>query len=513
MPDLLTRVAANAHRLADAPAIDSPSEGRLTWGDLGVRMDELVAGFRARGRVPGEAIGIGVYRGTIGIQLYLAAQAAGLRPVLLGIGLGEHLVGAIRTAGITELFCGPELTGAPEAAAATGIPLFTVDGPAVLAQVSGTPDATRNWVERTDDEVSAIQYSTGTTGVPKGMVRSVGADFWDAVNRNLCMRTRHSERWICASPTNINVAIGALRCMILMGGCIVALDEVSPETIELASRDGVTILPLQAPGWRSLLASGVADLLPERGLRVAVSTGQRTPGPIMDALGALVGDRGEVVNSYGLTETSTIATLTSSMPAYGADFVAGTPAPLANVEVAPFSGAVADAGSRGEIRVRGVAVSPGYVLPTEEGQSNVGTAADGWFYTGDVGDWNPDGTLSVLGRWKDALVVAGKYVFPYELETLVGNLPGVDEVVVLDDGHGLAVVVQPAAGAVIDAAAVRDAVAGRAPVVPSVSVIDIMPRNSSSKINRGDLRELLLAGSSRLSPLTDPEQSTVGAGA
>ncbi|MGC5380917.1 class I adenylate-forming enzyme family protein [Micromonospora sp. DT68] len=513
MTDLLLKARQNTTLLADRPAIvgdvTTVSRRTLTWGELGTRIDGLVGGFRERGRKPGDRIGIAHYQGTFGLELYLAAQAAGLQPVLLGITLNKHLDAAARALDLKELFTGPELLTEARRAMGSAPVWFTEPGTDSYDEVA-RPDGDIEWVGlRAADTVSGIQYSTGTTGVPKGMVRSVGADFWDAVNRSLCMRLRHSERWVAASPTNINVSVGALRCMTLLGGTTIALDDVSVASIERNSEDGVTVLPLQAPAWREMLDSGAAQRLLERGLRVCVATGQRTPRATLRRLGELMTDRGEVVNSYGLTETSTLTILTSSMPEYGDSSSVGRPAPLSTVDIAPRKDTYGDPRGAGEVRATGPGISPGYILPSElhpTAPSNVGTSTDDWFYTGDVGRWDERGNLQILGRWKDAFVLNGTYVYPYEIEGILGEIPGVRDSVVLGlrtDGEAVggevsadyvAVVVHFEGDVVEQRAAIGAAVADFPADLRRLLLVDEMPRNSSAKINRAEVAALVLAG-------------------
>jgi len=487
MPDLIERFHRNVSLLADQPAIVHESYGTRTWGELGRRVDALAAGLQERGAQPGARVGVAIYHGTLALELYLAAQVAHLQPVLLGYALGAALPDACADADVVELFSGPQHADHLDAIRAAGVRVWEIDGhdekasERTVEAASGDPARVVHAAERGVDEISGIQFSTGTTGRPKAMVRSVGADFFDAVNRSLTMRIRLSERWVAASPTNINVAIGALRCMTLLGGSVVALDDVSPESIERNTRDGVTILPLQAPGWRELVASGVAAKLPERGLRVALSTGQRCPRPLLLELQQLMEGHGEVVNSYGLTETSTVAHLTSSMPGFDGLLRAGRPNPMMTVEVAPYADAVADAGDCGEIRVKGPAVSPGYL--DLEGGGTVGTE-DGWFLTGDVGRWDADGYLCVLGRWKDAVVVGGRYVFPYAVENALQEEAGAREAVLLASDDRLVAVLQADATGLDTAAVERILGDVGATGLVAWAEVDDLPRNASRKINR-----------------------------
>lgn len=521
MTDLLLKVKQNTELLADHPAIvgdvTTGSRRTLTWGELGTRIDGLVGGFRERGRQPGDRVGIAHYQGTFGLELYLAAQAAGLQPVLLGITLGDHLGAVARTLDLKELFTGPELLEAARRAMGSAPVWYTEPGTDSYDEVA-RPDGDTEWVgHREAGTVSGIQYSTGTTGVPKGMIRSVGSDFWDAVNRSLCMRLRHSERWLAASPTNINVAIGALRCMTLVGGTTVALDDVSIASIERNSEDGVTVLPLQAPAWRELLDAGAAERLLDKGLRVCVATGQRTPRATLRRLGELMAGRGEVINSYGLTETSTLATLTSSMPEYGESPSVGRPAPLSTVEIVPRQDARGDTRGAGEVRASGPCISPGYIQlsqPDATTVSNLGMSTDGWFYTGDVGRWDERGNLQILGRWKDAFVLDGGYVYPYEIEGILGEIPGVLDSVVLglrEDGRTaggevpadyVAVVVRFEGDVAGQRAAIEAAVADFPTGLTRLLLIDEMPRNSSAKINRAEVAALVVAGGSSIRELS-----------
>jgi malonyl-CoA/methylmalonyl-CoA synthetase len=123
--------------------------------------------------------------------------------------------------------------------------------------------------------------------------------------------------------------------------------------------------------------------------------------------------------------------------------------------------------------------------------------ADGWFRTGDVGQWSDDGYLSIVGRAKDLIISGGYNVYPKEIELVIDAIPGVVESAVVgvpnpDLGEAVTAVVVKQPGATLTEAAivdsVRDQIAGFK-VPKRVYFVDDLPRNAMGKIQKAVLRE------------------------
>ena len=462
MTDLLTKIAEHAQRRPDAAALVGADDRSISWAELDDRVSRLTAGFAERGRRTGDRILIGIFKGTSALELYLAAQRAALVPVVVGPSAGPDLPMLIAEHRIAEAFVGPEL----RTAVVSGT-RFDVDE-AIPAVAYATPSEIDGFVStRAGGVTSSLQFSTGSTGTPKTITRTVAGDFADAVNRCLAMGVREGDRWLCAAPKNTNVAIGALRCTLLMGGTVVLLDEVNPSAIERQTADGISVMPLQAHDWKTLLESPVAAKLSGRGLRIAVATGGRVDPAIMSRLDDVTVPGGSALNIYGLTEAGSVAISTARSRAQAGRFAVGVPGPLVQVMIdAP------EADSPGEVWVRGAAVS----IPHG--------STDGWLATGDLGTFDRNGNLEIHGRIADQLQVGDDVVHPASIEVQLCDVDGVSEALLLSgavDHPGVRAVV--VADGEIEPASVMAALGQLAERVP-VYRMDAFPRNNGGKTDR-----------------------------
>jgi len=123
--------------------------------------------------------------------------------------------------------------------------------------------------------------------------------------------------------------------------------------------------------------------------------------------------------------------------------------------------------------------------------------SDGWFRTGDMGRWDQDGYLHLVGRSKDLIITGGYNVYPKEIEMLIDDMPGVEESAVIglphpDFGEAVTAVVVPGRGAVLDTQAMLAALRGKIAAfkVPKrMIVVENLPRNAMGKVQKNLLRE------------------------
>jgi malonyl-CoA/methylmalonyl-CoA synthetase len=145
--------------------------------------------------------------------------------------------------------------------------------------------------------------------------------------------------------------------------------------------------------------------------------------------------------------------------------------------------------------VSGPSVFSGYWQMPEK--SKEAFTSDGWFRTGDVGRFDDDGYLTIVGRSKDLIISGGFNVYPAEVEAEINALPGVAESAVVgaphpDFGEGVLALVVPRPGATLEGpaviAALKERIAGFK-VPKQVIVVDELPRNAMGKVQKNLLRE------------------------
>jgi malonyl-CoA/methylmalonyl-CoA synthetase len=229
-----------------------------------------------------------------------------------------------------------------------------------------------------------------------------------------------------------------------------------------------------AAGMR-LFISGSAPLLPDTFRQFESRIGQR------------------ILERYGMSET----VMLTSNP-YDGNRVAGTvglPLPGVSVRVMGDQGQACGMGEIGGIEVRGPNVFSGYWQMPEKTREEF--TADGWFRTGDVGRWDANGYLSIVGRSKDLIISGGYNVYPKEIESWLDDMPGVFESAVIgvphrDFGEAVTAVVVPQPGAALDEAVLIAALKQKIAsfkVPKRIHVVPELPRNQMGKVQKNLLRE------------------------
>ena len=202
-----------------------------------------------------------------------------------------------------------------------------------------------------------------------------------------------------------------------------------------------------------------------------------------------------ILERYGMTETSII----TSNPLAGERRAGTVGFPLPGVEVRigdPTTGARLPPGEVGSIEVRGPNVFRGYWRAPDKTAAEF--RADGFFITGDLGAFDTEGYLSIVGRSRDVVITGGLNVYPAEVEGAIDALPGVAASAVIgvphpDFGEAVVAVVVPATGAALGEEALRDALRERLAgfkIPKRVILASDLPRNAMGKVQKNVLRQL-----------------------
>jgi acyl-CoA synthetase (AMP-forming)/AMP-acid ligase II len=348
-------------------------------------------------------------------------------------------------------------------------------------------------------DAAQIQYTSGTTGFPKGALLH---------HRGLVTNARYI--WIRGEGRERGTIVTAMPlfhtggCAMAVLGCanlratLILLQLFDPElmlaAIERHRPDVVTGVPTMLIAMLEHPRFAETDV---GSVRVAMSGGATVPPELVTRVEREFGCRFTTV--YGQTELSPVVTQTSPGDDER-DRVQTAGCPLWNVEVklVDLAGNVVPVGEQGEICARGYQRMLGYFdLPEKTAET---IDADGWLHTGDLGRLNARGYLEVTGRLKDMIIRGGENIYPAEIEQVLFAHPQVSDVAVVGVpdpvwGERLAAVVRPAdASAPPQAAELHSYCRER--LAPHKTprhweIVDAFPLTPSGKIQKYVLRETL----------------------
>lgn len=343
------------------------------------------------------------------------------------------------------------------------------------------------------DDLFMIQYTSGTSGRPKGVMMTHGNITFNVYNVLVDLDLGSDERALVTAPLFHTAALNQVAFPIfLKGGTSYIEAAFHPgRTIDIIESERITVLfgvtamyaaMTREPRWES------ADL---SSLRIAESGGAPIP---MSLLQAFI-DRGLVIQQgYGLTEASPGTTFLRTPECVRKVGTAGTACFWGDVRVIRADATAAEVGEAGEIQTQGPNVTRGY-WGLEQASADAFT--DGWLRTGDLGRFDDDGFLTIVDRLKDMFVSGGENVYPAEVEAAISTHPAVAECAVIGVpdarwGEVGRAVVTLRDGAVLDENALIKHLDGRIArykIPKSVVIVEALPRNGSGKLLKGALRD------------------------
>lgn len=454
-------LAESALRHADRDAVVIGPQ-RITYAQLWEQSRRYAAVLAARGVKPGDRVAVLLPNVPDFPRVYYAIASLGAVVVPVHALLIAREIGYVLTdsEAVLLIAAGPLLEQGAPAAEQAGVPLLTVmagpDDAARLDLLAADVEPVTTYVQREPEDEAVVLYTSGTTGSPKGAVLSQLNMTMNAVVSAVsviqlrkedvilgCLPLFHSFGQTCSM--NAGFYAGATLVMLPRFEAAAALDTIV--------NAGVNVFMGVPTMYIGLLAAARQDeRRPE--LRLAISGGASLPVTVIDKFAEVF--KADIYEGYGLSETSPVATF--NQPDFGRKpgtvgrAIWGVDAEIAAAEVEDEIRLLPQ-GETGEVVIRGHNIFSGY-LNNPEATATV--MVDGWFRTGDLGNKDEDGFLSIVDRKKDLILRGGFNVYPREVEEILSGHPGVGQVAVVavpDEVHGeeiCAVVVRSADGADLD---------------------------------------------------------------
>lgn len=361
-----------------------------------------------------------------------------------------------------------------------------MDLAALLRQAEAQADDYADPVHAPDD-LAAILYTSGTTGRSKGVMLTRSNLASNAEALVGLWQFTEADVLLHALPVfHTHGLFVATNCVLYSGASMIFQRAFQPAAVLAAFSRATVMMGVPTFYTRLLADPGLAEAATGH-LRLFIS-GSAPLSPATHAeWRARTGHA--ILERYGMTETNMI----TSNP-YAGERKAGTvgmPLPGVEVRITGPDGAVLPQGEAGAIEVRGPNVFKGYWrLPEKTAEE----FREDWFVTGDMGAFDADGYLSILGRAKDLVITGGLNVYPAEVEAALDDLPGVAASAVIGVPHpdfGEAVVACVVGQVEEDAvrAALRERLAAFK-IPKRVLVMPDLPRNAMGKVQKAELRRV-----------------------
>ncbi|WP_295850383.1 malonyl-CoA synthase [uncultured Xylophilus sp.] len=496
--NLFCALRAAFPRDSAATAIETDSGLTYTWDDIErttARIANLLASLQL---AAGARVAVQVEKSVEAALLYLATLRAGY--VFLPLNTAYQQAEIAYFIGNAEpelIVCASRNAGwMAEVASAAGCRhLLTLNDDrtgSLLDAAAPMPDQHAP-AQRSADDLAAILYTSGTTGRSKGAMLSHGNLLSNAQVLKTYWDWQPGDVLIHALPIfHVHGLFVALHGALLNGSRMIWMSKFDAARVVARLPDATVFMGVPTLYVRLLQEPGL-DRHAVRNMRLFVSGSAPLLIETFRDWQARTGHT--ILERYGMSET---AMLTSN-PCRPEDGerrggTVGFPLPGVSVRVVGDDGRPVPVGETGGVEVQGPNVFSGYWRMPEKTREEF--TADGYFRTGDVGRFDADGYLTIVGRSKDLIISGGYNVYPAEIESAANELPGVAETAVVGVPHpdfgevGVAVIVARP-GAAVDPDGVLAALRPRLAnfkLPKRCFVVADLPRNAMGKVQKNLLR-------------------------
>lgn len=482
---LLQPLLRNAQNAPDGIAVVDDTG---SYTNLRLMQMAMGLGMLLRAKTQAKHVGVLLPASAGFVATFYGALAAGKVPVPINFLLGPREVGHIIADSqidtiVTIPLLGDRLKG-------LGVNLIDLTelakAPTPPAATSFTPPDLKS------DDLATILYTSGTSGLPKGVCLTHGNLHEDVKACIQHAKLTGEHKFLGIVP--LFHSTGMLATMvapIALGAQVVYSGRFSPvATVQKVREHQISVMAGVPSMYGALLRLKDASAEDFKSMFAAISGGEPLPSLIREAFEQRF--KKPLVEGYGLTET--IGPIAFNAPHEYRPGAVGKPIPGADVKIADENGNALDRNQTGEVLIKGPMVFQGYHnLPEETARA---MTDDGYFRSGDLGHIDSDGYLFITGRKKDVIIVSGEKVYPREIEEALAKHPAIADIAIVgrkDESRGEAVVafVVPREGQTVTADSIRtfcrDNGVANWKTPKDVHIVSELPRSPTGKVLKREL--------------------------
>jgi fatty-acyl-CoA synthase len=491
-------------RFGDREAlVDVPAGTRYTYREFDAAVNRLALGLLARGVAKGDRVGIWAPNCAEWVLVQYATAKIGAILVNVNPAYRTHeLAYVVRQSGMSLLISAESFKTSDYRGmiAEIGFTDAVFLGSSAWAALSDHDPAGFEMPELSADDPINIQYTSGTTGFPKGATLS----HHNILNNGFFVGELidYTERDRICIPVPLYHCFGMVMGNLAAtshGACMVLPARGFEPAASLRAVAEEHCTSLYGVPTMFIAELGLADFAEYdlSSLRTGIMAGSPCPVEVMKRVVAEM-HMTEVAICYGMTETSPVSTMTrpDDTLARRTETVGRVMPHLESKVVDPATGLAVPRGEPGELCTRGYSVMLGYWEQPEATAEAIDAAR--WMHTGDLATMDDEGYLNIVGRIKDLVIRGGENVYPREVEEFLYSHPDIADVQVIgvpDAKYGeelMAWVVMRPGAAPLTAEAVREFCAGRLThykIPRYVHVVDGFPMTVTGKVRKVEMRE------------------------
>lgn len=474
----------------------------LSWRELDEAANQIANGLIASGIKKGSMVGLLMKNGRQMVEAFLGVMKSGAASVPINTSVTDDaLMAMFEDADVQAV-----IVSADQLHRLNDYDTSNLKTPVLVGSPDSGVDAFEEFKQRHAKTTPGVQidettplnviYSSGTTGMPKGILHThQGRRDW-AYDLSIALRYDSSARTLFTIGLYSNISWVGFLSTLLAGGTLVVHDEFCTqsalETIEKEKITNMSMVPIQ---YQRLLEDPNNEKYDLSSLKAVMSCGSPLHPDIRTKLFKRLGP--VIIELFGLTEG--VITTLDPEEAEGRMASAGKPLVGTDIKIIDDGGTEVEAGVSGEIVARGRILMPGYLNRPDATKEATWLDQTGraWFRTGDIGKLDDDGYLYIVDRKKDMILSGGQNIYPQDIEAIMLTHPDINDVAVIGAksekwGETPLAVVVLEAPATTDAADIKSWTnerVGKQQRIAGVEITGILPRNPNGKILKKDLRK------------------------